>query len=144
MLKLKTLALALASLALLFGVTAPTVEAKDPPKKEPEVKGKKVKADLAAKKIFLAPPHEGHKEYHVKGIIKNLGPVKYNKKQGRTYTLQQLKGKAWKTLKSGKVKSLNKGKTMEVTAHIKVKPKKGTKFRLVISKGDNNPKNDKL
>jgi hypothetical protein len=120
------LTLALVALALLGGACIPTAEAFPIPFPRP---------DLQAKK--LAVVHAGS-QWKVVGVIFNAGPKNYF--GGRTYKILE----NGKVIKSGNVKALKVNGSELVEAPLRMKPKKGTRFTLVISPGDAKPQNDKL
>ena len=95
-------------------------------------------ADLAARSV--SGTQIGLNQFHLKGTIKNLSAVPHA--GGRHYQFQQLVGGNWIGVKPAKlVPSVSASGSVPVEVWI-APPSPGTRFRLHLSQGDENPGND--
>jgi hypothetical protein len=125
--KLKILTLALAALALLGGAGTPTAQGLPIPSPS--------RPDLQASHLFVV--HFG-RNWKARGQIVNNGPGTYS--GGRTYKIYE----NGVLIGAGKVPApMEQRDVVNLDAPLKKKPKKGTRFTLVISPGDAKPQNDK-
>src|SRR5262249_25077392 len=121
--KLTVFSLSLASVLLLGALAA---------------EAKPLQADLAVKKLVLV---KKKKLYCLEGDIQNVSK-KVPYKGHRIYVLEVWKKPKWVVLKKGPIPALAPLKHFPVEDCFRVKPPKGTKFRLRIIPTDGTPGDD--